>query len=134
MPYDLTLKKVRGFLNHCLICNDFISESTKFKAQVTIFKNGLKNFKTFFCKGYVDIKPSGLIVRKKLSYFRSSYTFLNTLILANNLFIKSTTRSFIKLNTMTENENKSYTYTSTFSQERDQNSSITFVFVFYYSL
>ena len=45
---------------------------------------------------------------------RNNYNFLNKLILANNLFIKSITRSFIMLNAAMENENKSSTNISIF--------------------
>ena len=40
---------------------------------------------------------------------RGSYSFLITVIQAKRVFIKSTTRSFIILNAMTDNKNKSFT-------------------------
>ena len=36
-------------------------KSSKFKGQVTTFKNEYKILKRLFCKGYADIKPSVLI-------------------------------------------------------------------------
>ena len=72
---------------------------------------------------------------------RSSYNFLNKLIQAKSVFIKSITRSFM-LNTMMHNKNKSFTNISIFfwcnspriwcmlswSQERDQNISNFFLY------
>ena len=64
------------------------SGSRKFKGRWLFSKMNTKCFKKFFCIGNADIKPSDLIVRKNLSYMRSTKTFLNTSILANSLVIK----------------------------------------------
>ena len=47
---------------------------------------------------------------------RSSYSFLNTLIHENSLFIKWVTRDFIMLNAMMNNENKTFTKVFFFSE------------------
>ena len=76
--------------------------------QLTIFKNGHKNFQNvfFFDRNYAEIKLSDLILKKQLFNMNStinhvlkeenlrkgSYTFLNMLIPANSLIIKSITR------------------------------------------
>ena len=107
-----------------------------------------QKFQSAFQQRSMWHKFEWLIVRKKLSSIRSSYTFLNTLIRANSFFIKSIIRSFVILNPMMENEQKSFTNISIFSgsmvadhcrcahdlRKEIVSNSITFVFVFRHNI
>ena len=115
-------------------------------------KIGQKKFKTFFCRGYVDINLSDISVKKLFSNIflikkfteRGSYTLLNILIQAKALMIKSITESFVMLK---ENKCLSNIVCDPFSeiilvdygaymwprsQKRDRNKRKLFTFVFCY--